>query len=58
MLAPQRDRGRQRLGESAELNVGVHGKVKAYACQKTIHYSRKTVHQIKKPNTVSPGNEI
>ena len=34
MLAPLRDRGRQRAGESAEPNFGVYGKLKAYACRK------------------------
>ena len=34
MLAPVRDRGRLRSGESAEPNFGVYGKVKAYACRK------------------------
>ena len=30
VLAPLRDRGRQRSGESAEPNFAVYGKVKAY----------------------------
>ena len=34
MLAPLRDRGGQHVGESAEPNFGVYGKVKAYACRK------------------------
>ena len=34
MLAPLRDRGRQRAAESAEPNFGVYGKLKAYACRK------------------------
>ena len=34
MLAPLRDRGRQRAGDSAEPNFGVYGKLKAYACRK------------------------
>ena len=36
MLAPLRDRGRQRAGESAEPNFGDYGKLKAYACRKKL----------------------